>query len=335
MSNITDRVPDPVSTNSHELSSVFSESCRRRSRTPTVTSYAIRAVTAIVVMAAPFRANLSQATPRLSNAPAQNSHTGNPSNIVLAQSDQPNGGSTLLQRSFRDCPDCPELVQIPAGKFLMGSADGDNDEKPAHEVHLDKPIAVGKYEVTFDEWDACAANGGCQKNKRPGDEGWGRAKRPVINVSWDDAKEYIDWLSRKTGKPYRLLSEAEWEYAARAGSTGKYAFGETLDAKQAQFSAGKQGVGETVEVGSFPANAWGLHDMHGNVWEWVEDCYLTSYVGAPADGSPRSGSDCGSTRVLRGGSWDYNPEDLRSAIRYRLPHVYRVDEIGFRVAREL
>ena len=226
------------------------------------------------------------------------------------------------------------MVQIPAGKFLMGSSDGE-DEKPAHEVHIDKPIMVGKYEVTFAEWDACVADGGCQKNKQPGDEGWGRARRPVINVSWNDAKEYVDWLSRKTGKPYRLLSEAEWEYAARAGSTGKYAFGETLDAKQAKFSAGKQGVGETVEVGSYPANAWGLHDMHGNVWEWVEDCYLPNYDGAPADGSPRLGPDCGSSRVLRGGSWDYNPEDLRSAVRYRLPPVYRVDEIGFRVAREL
>ena len=217
----------------------------------------------------------------------------------------------------------------------MGSVDGDNDEKPVHEVHLDKPMAVGKYEITFDEWDACVVDGGCQKNKRPGDEGWGRARRPVINVSWGDAKEYAGWLSRKTGAPYRLLSEAEWEYAARAGSAGKYAFGETLDAKRAKFSDGKQGVGETAEVGSFPANAWGLHDMHGNVWEWVEDCYLPNYVGAPTDGSPRSGSDCGNTRVLRGGSWDYGPEDLRSAIRYRLPPFYRVDEIGFRVAREL
>jgi formylglycine-generating enzyme required for sulfatase activity len=289
-------------------------------------------LTAIAVTAVPLRANLSQATPRLSNESKQNSHTRNPSNVVLAQSDQPKGGSTSLQRVFRDCPDCPEMVQIPAGKFLMGSSD-DEDQKPAHEVHLDKPIAVGKYEVTFAEWDACVADGGCLKNKQPGDEGWGRGRRPVINVSWNDAKEYAAWLSGKTGKPYRLLSEAEWEYAARAGSTGKYAFGETLNAQQAKFSAGKQGIGETAEVGSFPANAWELHDMHGNVWEWVEDCYLPNYDGAPADGSPRSGPNCAS-RVLRGGSWDYNPEDLRSAVRYRLPPFYRVDEIGLRVARE-
>jgi formylglycine-generating enzyme required for sulfatase activity len=227
------------------------------------------------------------------------------------------------------------MVQIPAGRFPIGSVDGGADETPTHEVHIDASIAVGKYEITFDEWDTCVADGGCQKNKRPGDEGWGRGRRPAINVSWNDAREYTHWLLRKTGKPYRLLSEAEWEYAARAGSTGKYAFGETLDARQAKFSAGKQGVGETAEVGSFPPNDWGLFDMHGNVWEWVEDCYFPNYVAAPTNGSPRSGLNCGSARVLRGGSWDYTAEDLRSAVRYRLPSFYRVNEIGFRVAREL
>ena len=251
--------------------------------------------------------------------------------LVLAQTEPEH---SAVPQTFRDCPDCPEMVRIPAGSFVMGSADGDKDETPAHEVHIDKPFASGKYEITFAEWDACAADAGC-KNKQPSDEGWGRGRHPVVNVSWNDAKEYVVWLSGKTGKPYRLLTEAEWEYAARAGSTGKYAFGETLDAKQAKFSTGKQGVGETAEVGSFPANAWGLHDMHGNVWEWVEDCYLPGYDGASADGSPRSGPGCGANRVLRGGSWDYKPEDLRSALRYRLPPYYRVDEIGFRVAREL
>jgi formylglycine-generating enzyme required for sulfatase activity len=251
--------------------------------------------------------------------------------LVLAQAEPEH---SAVPQTFRDCPDCPEMVRIPAGSFVMGSTDGDKDETPAHQVHIDKPFAAGKYEITFAEWDACAADAGC-KNKQPSDEGWGRGRHPVVNVSWNDAKEYVVWLSGKTGKSYRLLTEAEWEYAARAGSTGKYAFGETLDAKQAKFSTGKQGVGETAEVGSFPANAWGLHDMHGNVWEWVEDCYVPGYDGASADGSPRSGPGCGANRVLRGGSWDYKPEDLRSALRYRLPSYYRVDEIGFRVAREL
>jgi formylglycine-generating enzyme required for sulfatase activity len=254
--------------------------------------------------------------------------------MVIAQADPSNPAPTASQRVFRDCVNCPEMVGIPAGKFTMGSPDGDNDEKPAHEIHVDKPIAVGRYEITFDEWEGCVKDGGCVKNKQPGDEGWGRARRPVINISWNDAKEYVDWLSRKTGKPYRLLSEAEWEYAARAGTTTKYAFGDTLNAQQARFSGGKQGAGETAEVGSFPPNNWGLYDMHGNVWEWVEDCYAPGYDGAPTDGSARTGPDCGGSRVLRGGSWDYGPEDLRSALRYRLPAFYRVDEIGFRVARE-
>jgi formylglycine-generating enzyme required for sulfatase activity len=267
--------------------------------------------------------------------------------VPVAQARQPSHGTVIgranlqstesaaPQRVFRDCENCPEMVEIPAGKFMMGSVDGDADEKPAHEIHIDKPIAVGRYEITFDEWESCVSDGGCLKNKRPDDEGWGRARRPVINVSWNDAKEYVDWLSRKTGKPYRLLSEAEWEYAARAGTTTKYAFGDELNAKQARFSAGKQGVGQTAEVGSFPPNNWGLYDMHGNVWEWVEDCYSLSYAGAPTDGSARVGPDCVRSRVLRGGSWDYGPQELRSALRYRLPPIFRVNEIGFRVAREL
>ncbi len=252
----------------------------------------------------------------------------------VAQLQEQPATAKAAPRTFRDCPDCPEMVEVPAGRFLMGTADGDADEKPAHEVVIGKPFAVGKFEVTFAEWEACATDGGCLKNKTPNDEGWGKARRPVINVSWNDAKEYLTWLSGKTGKPYRLLTESEWEYAARAGTTTKYAFGDSIDKQQARFSGGKQGIGQTVEVGSFAANAWGLYDMHGNVWEWVEDCYVPSYVEAPTDGSAQFILGCG-PRVLRGGSWDYEPQDLRSAIRYKLPPYYRVDEIGFRVAREL
>jgi len=263
---------------------------------------------------------------------------GHPSDgMVIAQAEPRNTPSAASGRVFRDCENCPEMVEIPAGKFMMGSTDGDSDEKPPHEIHIDKPIAVGRYEITFDEWEGCVKDGGCVKNKTPNDDGLGRGRHPVINVSWMDAREYVDWLSRKTGKTYRLLSEAEWEYAARAGTTTKYAFGDTLNAKQAKFSGGKQGIGETAEVGSFPPNNWGLYDMHGNVWEWVEDCYSPSYADTPTDGSARAGvPEClGAARVLRGGSWDYGPEDLRSALRYHLPPIYRVNEIGFRVAREL
>ena len=146
-------------------------------------------------------------------------------------------------------------------------------------------------------------------------------------MSWDDAKEYTAWLSKKTGRAYRLLSAAEWEYAARAGTTKKYAFGDTITKSQAQFSDWN-----TVEAGSFKPNAFGLYDMHGNVWKWVEDCYQDSYNGAPADGSASTAGDCRS-RVLRGGSWFYNPRLLRSASRLGNPPVIRSDYLGFRLAR--
>jgi formylglycine-generating enzyme required for sulfatase activity len=234
--------------------------------------------------------------------------------------------------TFRDCSQCPEMVVVPAGKFMMGSDDGDEDEKPAHEVVIAKPFAVGKFEVTFDEYDAC---GGCVK---PSDAGWGRGRHPVIGMPWIWVSGYLDWLSQKTGKHYRLLTEAEWEYAARAGTTTKYAFGDTITHDQANFSPGKQGQGRTVEVGSYPPNAWGLYDMHGNVWEWVEDCYDPSYdfngKKAPADGSAFVYQGC-PTRVARGGSWDYEANDLRSSLRYAVKPDYGLDEIGFRVARSL
>jgi formylglycine-generating enzyme required for sulfatase activity len=181
-------------------------------------------------------------------------------------------------KTFRDCDVCPEMVVVPAGKFKMGSPAGEegrsDDEGPRHPVEIAKAFAVGRYEVTFAEWDACVAGGGCNGHQ-PADEGWGRGRRPVINVSWNDAKSYVTWLSKKTGKPYRLLSEAEWEYAARAGTTSPFHFGATITPDQANYDgtytygAGPKGVyrRKTVPVGSFPANDFGLSDMHGNVWE--------------------------------------------------------------------
>jgi len=239
---------------------------------------------------------------------------------------------------FRDCSKCPEMVVVPAGKFMMGQTDGDQDEKPVHEVVIAKPFAVGKFEVTFDEYDACAADGGCAKYPHPSDEGWGRGRHPVIDIPWMGVSGYLDWLSQKTGKHYRLLTEAEWEYAARAGTTTKYAFGDTITHDQANFSYGQVGQGHTVEVGSYPPNAWGLSDMHGNVWEWVEDCYDIGYEidgkKMPADGSAYTFLGC-PTRVARGGSWDYEAKDLRSAVRYALKPIYDLADVGFRVARSL
>ncbi len=226
------------------------------------------------------------------------------------------------------------MVVVPAGSFMMGSplneVDRRDDEGPQRKVTIARPLAVGKFEVTFAEWEACAAGGGCAGNPNPSDAGWARGRRPVIHVSWYDAKEYAVWLSRKTGKSYRLLSEAEWEYAARAGTTTRYAFGDTIERGQTQIFER-----QTAHVGSFPANAFGLHDMHGNVWEWVEDAWHPDYQGAPIDGSVWSGGDL-SLRKLRGGAWGYDhPHQQRSANRYWLAPDHRNYLTGFRLARTL
>ena len=205
-------------------------------------------------------------------------------------------------KKFRDCAECPEMVVIPAGSYQMGSLLDDSwrydDEGPVHRVTISAPFAVGKYEVTFSEWDACRGDGGCSRN--PDDEGWGRGDRPVVDVSWEDAQEYVRWLSAETGGEYRLLSESEWEYVARGGSsTSRYwggsERGQCLHANGADRSAERSysdwtvascddGYVRTSPVGSFRANGFGLHDVSGNVLEWVEDCWHDSYVGAPSDG---------------------------------------------------
>ena len=258
-------------------------------------------------------------------------------------------GASSEARSFRDCPECPDMVTVPAGEFLMGSPDTERgrgkDEGPQHRVTIAHPFAVGKFEVTFAEWDACVAQGGC--TYKPGDEGWGRGKHPVIYVTWQDATQYTSWLSKKTGKAYRLLSEAEWEYAAR-GTTKisdphtPFSTGPTINYRQANYDAnftygsGPQGAyrQKTLDVGSLPRNAFGLYDMHGNVWEWVQDCYKPTYEGAPSDGSPAISTDC-DLHILRGGSWNYYPRLLRSAYRYATAPNVRMNNAGFRVARPL
>ena len=240
-------------------------------------------------------------------------------------------------RTFRDCPSCPEMVVVPAGAFSMGSPASeegrDADEGPVRRVTIAEPFAVGRYEVTFAEWDACAAAGGCGRY-RPDDKGWGRGDRPAIYVSWNDAKAYVRWLSKKTGEFYRLLSEAEWEYAARAGTATRYSWGDEVGRNRANCrGCGSRWDGEsTAPVGSFAANGFGLHDMHGNVWEWVEDCWNRLYRGAPSDGTAWTAGVC-SRRVLRSGSWFKVPKVLRSASRIWLGTSIRNDDYGFRVAR--
>jgi formylglycine-generating enzyme required for sulfatase activity len=195
--------------------------------------------------------------------------------------------------------------------------------------------------VTFDEWDACVADGGCNGYK-PNDEGWGRGRLPVINVSWSDAKAYVAWLSRKTGKSYRLLSEAEREYIARAGTTTPFWWGSSISTHQANYNGNyvyNNGLkGEyrqrTIPVDSFAPNPWGLYQVHGNVMEWVEDCWNDSYRGAPTDGSSWTSGNCNS-HVLRGGAWDSLPQFLRSADRRWDITVRRFIIIGFRAGRAL
>ncbi|PPD31300.1 MAG: hypothetical protein CTY20_00745 [Hyphomicrobium sp.] len=251
---------------------------------------------------------------------------------------------------FRDCADCPEMVVVPAGSFMMGSPASEKgreaDEGPQRRVTITKPLAVGRFEVTWAEWESCVAAKACDNGPvatAGGDQGWGKGKRPVINVSWNDAKAYAGWLSKKTGQPYRLLTEAEWEYAARAGTTTPFSFGATINPDQANYDGNytygsdTKGNyrGKTVEVGSLnQPNGFGLHDMHGNVWEWVEDCYANSYANAPTNATKAPDTkDC--SRVLRGGSWSNGPQLLRSAIRGWLLPDYLGRYFGFRLARTL
>jgi formylglycine-generating enzyme required for sulfatase activity len=265
--------------------------------------------------------------------------------IAVKPASGPQAMAPLIR--FRDCESdaCPWLIALPAGSFMMGSPatepEREKDEGPQHRVQL-KAFAVGQYEVTFAQWDACVAAGGC--TTKPADEGWGRGQRPVINVSWNDAQQYVKWLSGKTGQIYRLLSEAEWEYAARAGTTTPFAFGDRISTDQANFngnftyngSAKGEYRQKTLPVGSLAANAWKLHDVHGNVVEWVQDCWHSDYSGAPADGSPWTTGCAEDRRVLRGGGWDFDPRSTRSAIRngYGAPDI-RGNSTGFRLARTL
>ena len=226
-----------------------------------------------------------------------------------------------------------QMVRIKGGSFLMGSPETEKsryeDEGPQHEVKIGD-FEIGKFVVTFEEYDAfCEATG----RELPDDRHWGRDRRPVIDVSWNDANEYCDWLNAFSGECYRLPSEAEWEYACRAGTSTAYSFGDSIGKTQAQFSEGEWGAKNTVEVGSFPANDFGLHDMHGNVWEWCADPLHDTYEGAPTDGSIWMHGGVADLRVVRGGSWEDFPRHLRSACRIGGTSGNRDFAGGFRVAR--
>lgn len=262
--------------------------------------------------------------------------------------------------SFQDCPDCPEMVAVPAGSYMMGSPENEEgryaNEGPLHKVTIAKPFAVGKFAITVEDYLACVNAGAC---KPPEWIEWGGAynissgadplykrlgealignRYPIIGVSWDDAKSYVNWLSNKTEKDYRLLSEAEFEYAARAGTATPFWWGLSISTSQANYNGTYTYAGsekseyraKPVPVDSFQPNPWGLYQVHGNVWTWIEDCWVDNYDDAPADGSARQTKDC-TAHDMRGGSWDNVPNAVRAAIRSHFGE--KSSHVGFRVAR--
>ncbi len=237
---------------------------------------------------------------------------------------------------FRDFREGPEMVVIPAGKFMMGSPEGEkrfDHEGPQHEVTIAKRFAIGRYPVTFDEWDFAVGHGGCHGHS-PKDQEWGPGRRPVIDVSWEQAHTYVAWLRQKTGNNYRLPSEAGWEFCCRAGMQTRFSFGDDEDVLGEYAWYSENSDRKTQPVGEKKPNLWGLYDMHGNVHEWVEDVWHDNYTGAPIDGSPWSDGGSQVAHVVRGGSWFYNyPGFLRSA--FRLRYDGPINYIGIRVARTL
>jgi formylglycine-generating enzyme required for sulfatase activity len=267
--------------------------------------------------------------------------------------------------TFRDCTDCPEMVVVPAGRFVMGSSAADQawaashgatagsvaDEAPQHEVSL-RAFALGKYSVTRGEYAAFVRETGYSAGDGCGTDGFKWIKHPelewrhpgfnqtdrdpVVCVSWHDARAYVAWLNgklRSSDGPYRLPSESEWEYAARAGTTTRFWWGDEADgaSDHAWFKANS--AGRTQPAGSKPANAFGLHDMAGNAWQWTQDCYADTYARAPTDGSAYEARDC--MRVDRGGTWLFPSWHLRPATRERNPADYRDAVMGFRVAKTI
>ena len=264
--------------------------------------------------------------------------------------------------SFRDCPQCPELLVVPAGTYLMGKDGGAKREGPAHRVTIGSAFAIGKYEATFDEWEVCIEEGGCkvmimgpaplgkrevsfaewkacltddQCQALPDDHKWGRGRHPVMNINFSEAEDFVRWLSRKTGHVYRLPTEAEWEYAARGGTSTAYSWGDEVGSDNANCrTCAPTKSHKTFPVGSYKPNPFGLYDVHGNVWEWVQDCWYPSHEGAPADGSARLADTC-KYRTTRSGSWYYVSTNVRSTYRARFnPRAFSYG-IGLRVLREL
>lgn len=240
------------------------------------------------------------------------------------------GGAVL--KTLRDCPTCPELIVLPPGSFVMGDAKGDRSEKPAHRVTIKQPFAIGKYEVTTAQWNECVKAGGCSHSLK----GEPAANSPVRDISWADAREYLRWLSKLTGKHYRLPTEAEWEYAARAGTTTRYWWGDGLGTGHADCKkcGGPWDHDNPSAVDAFSPNPFGLYATSGGVWEWVSDCWHNDYGGAPTDGDSWDAADC-RENVIRGGGWRNDSTYVHSASRFKYDANVRYLLNGFRVARSM
>jgi formylglycine-generating enzyme required for sulfatase activity len=248
---------------------------------------------------------------------------------------------------FKECELCPEMIAVGPGHFLMGASEEESgstgNERPQHEVSFAEPFAIGRFAVTMSEWDACVADRGC--SYRPADHGFGRGTQPAINILWDDAQEYVAWLSRKTGRSYRLPSEAEREYVARAGTTTAYWWGDEFLPAQANCDSANRGLiaastadaqasARPLPVQSFAPNPWGFYQVHGNVYDWVEDCWNDNYNGAPSDGSAWTDGRC-DRHVLRGGAFSRNAQTARSAARLWSASPNRMIYMSVRVARTM
>ena len=284
--------------------------------------------------------------------------------VAIAKDAPPDPVPRSRGEVFQDCDDCPEMVVVPAGSFTMGSPSWEShrnsEEGPEHTVTIANHFAVSKYEVTVAQYgrfvaltnrdgpEGCRVWDGRKWNGNPSlswrNPGISQNDRhPVTCLSWHDATAYTEWLSSITGREYRLLSESEWEYSTRANTTTPFYFGETVSTDEANYNGnyvyGPGQIGRyrqrTVPVGTFPANAFGLHDVHGNVWEWVEDCWHEDYRDAPSDGTARKDRRNCSSRVIRGGTWNGALSTLRSANRTRRSVGRRYHNLGFRVARDL
>ena len=257
---------------------------------------------------------------------------------TCASMEQPNVEAATTSKKpgvvFQDCDVCPEMTVIHAGSYIMGSDSRHKFERPAHKVTITKPFAMGIFEVTFDEWQACFSDGGCARV--PDDHKGGKGRRPVMNITWFEAQSYLKWLSKKTGYTYRFPTEAEWEFAARGGTTTEFWWGDEVgenlaNCRDCKSKWSKKG---SAPVGSFSPNPYGLYDVHGNEWEWLQDCWNPSHEGAPSDGSPRLDGNC-QLRVIRSGSWYYFSKNIRSAWRFKNDARVKSYGIGMRVLREL